>query len=60
MGLIPGPGRFRMLWNNEVWEPPLLSLTSGAHELQLLSPRAVTTEAHTPRACAPQQDKPPG
>ena len=26
---------------------------------QLLSPRAATTEARTPRACAPQQEKPP-
>ena len=30
-----------------------------ARALQLLSPRAATTEAHTPRACAPQQEKPP-
>ena len=29
------------------------------HMLQLLSPRAATTEAHTPRAHAPQQEKPP-
>ena len=28
-------------------------------EPQLLSPPATTTEAHTPRACAPQQEKPP-
>ena len=26
---------------------------------QLLSPRATTTEAHAPRARAPQQEKPP-
>ena len=26
---------------------------------QLLSPHATTTEAHAPRACAPQQEKPP-
>ena len=37
----------------------LLSLCSRAHEPQLLSPRATTTEAHTPRDCAPQQEKPP-
>ena len=30
-----------------------------AHEPQLLSPRATTTEADAPRACAPQQEKPP-
>ena len=30
-----------------------------AHVPQLLSPCAATTEAHAPRACAPQQEKPP-
>ena len=30
-----------------------------AREPQLLNPRATTTEAHTPRARAPQQEKPP-
>ena len=30
-----------------------------AHVPQLLSPHAATTEAHAPRACAPQQEKPP-
>ena len=30
-----------------------------AHVPQLLSPRATTTEAHAPRARAPQQEKPP-
>ena len=30
-----------------------------SREPQLLSPRATTTEAHTPRARAPQQEKPP-
>ena len=30
-----------------------------AHVLQLLSPRAATTEARVPRARAPQQEKPP-
>ena len=38
--------------------PQLLSLCSRAHELQLLSPRATTTEAPAPRARAPQQEKP--
>ena len=32
---------------------------SGACVLQLLSLRAATTEAHAPRARAPQQEKPP-
>ena len=31
---------------------------SRAHEPQLPSPRATTTEAYMPRACAPQQEKP--
>ena len=39
--------------------PQLLSLHSRAREPQLLSPRATTTEAHVPRAHAPQQEKPP-
>ena len=30
-----------------------------ARESQLLSPHATTTEARVPRACAPQQKKPP-
>ena len=30
-----------------------------AHALQLLSPRAATTEAHKPRTRALQQEKPP-
>ena len=39
--------------------PQLLSLCSRAHKPQLLSLRATTTEAHVPRARAPQQEKPP-
>ena len=39
--------------------PQLLSLCSRARKPQLLSPRATTTEAHVPRACAPQRKKPP-
>ena len=38
--------------------PRLLRLRSRAHELQLLSLNATTTEAHVPRACALQQEKP--
>ena len=47
MGLIPGPGRSHM------------PQTNWAHMLQLLSQSAPTTEAHAPRACALQQEKPP-
>ena len=36
-----------------------LSLHSRACEPQLLRLRATTTEAHVPRACAPQQEKSP-
>ena len=39
--------------------PQLLSLCSRAREPQMLSPRATTTEACTPKACASQQEKPP-
>ena len=39
--------------------PQLLSLRSGAHEPQLLSLHTTTTEARTPIARAPQQEKPP-
>ena len=47
MGSIPGPGRSHM------------PQTNWAHMLQLLSQSAPTTEAHAPRACALQQEKPP-
>ena len=46
-GSSPGPGRSHVPWSNE------------AHAPQLLSPRATTTEARTPRARALQQEKPP-
>ena len=46
-GLIPGPGRSHMPQGKKA----LMS--------QLLSPRAATTEAHSPRAHAPKQEKPP-
>ena len=59
MGLSPGPGRSHMPWSNLARAPQLLSLCSRAREPQLLSPHATTTEAHAPRACAPQQEKPP-
>ena len=47
MGSIPGLGRSHVTRSNK------------AHAPQLLSPHATTTEAHTPRARAPQQEKPP-
>ena len=58
-GSSPGPGRSHMPRSNEAHEPQLLSLNSRAREPQLLSLHATTTEAHTPRARAPQQEKPP-
>ena len=59
MGSSPGPGRSHMPRSNEAPAPQLLSLRSRAHEPQLLSPSATTTEAHAPRARALQQEKPP-
>ena len=47
VGLFPGQGRSHMLQSN--W----------AYVSQLLSLGAATTEAHTPGARAPQQEKPP-
>ena len=46
-GSSPGPGRSHMPQNNLAREP------------QLLSPCATATEAHTPRAYALQQERPP-
>ena len=57
-GSSPGPGRSHMPWSNKARVPQLLILYSRAQESQLLSLRATTTEAHAPRACAPQQEKP--
>ena len=51
--------RSHMLPSNQAHAPRLLSLYSRAHEPQLLSPRATTTEACAPRGCASQQEKPP-
>ena len=45
-GSSPGPGRSHMPQSNQACAPQLLSL------------RATTTEAHVPRAYAPQQEKP--
>ena len=58
-GLSLGPGRSHMPRSNQAHAPQLLSLHSRAREPQLLSPRAATTEAHVPRARAPQQETAP-
>ena len=58
-GSNPGPGRSHTPWSNWACAPQLLSLRFRAREPQLLSLRAATTEAHAPRARAPQQEKPP-
>ena len=58
-GSIPGLGRSHMPWSNWARAPQLLSLRSRAHVPQLLNTHAATTEAHAPRARAPQQEKPP-
>ena len=44
-GLSLGLGRSHMPWSNLACAPQLLSLRSRAHEPQLLSPHATTTEA---------------
>ena len=59
MGSIPGPGGSHMPRSNWARAPQLLSLHSRAREPWLLSLRAKTTEARTPRAHAPQQERPP-
>ena len=59
MGSNPGPGRSHMLQSNQARVPQLLRLHPTAHEPQLLSLRATTTEARAPRSWAPQQEKPP-
>ena len=45
-GSFPVMGRFHLPRSNKACVP------------QLLSPRATTSEAHVPRACAQQQEKP--
>ena len=52
-GLSPGPGRSHMPQSNQDHAPQLPSLRSRAHEPQLLSPRAATTEAHAPQPLKP-------
>ena len=58
-GSSPGPGGSHMPRSSQARAPRLLSLRSGAHEPQLLSPRATTTAARAPRAHALQQERPP-
>ena len=58
-GSSPGPGRCHTPRSNKARAPQLLSLQSRTREPQLLSPHSTTTEACTPRARAPQQEKPP-
>ena len=58
MGSSSGLGRSHMPQSNEACAPQLLSLHSRAHEPQLLSPHATTTEAHMPGTCDLQQEKP--
>ena len=62
-GSRPGPRKSHMPRSNcgshKARAPQLLSLCSSAREPQLLSPRATDTEAHVPRAHAPQQEKSP-
>ena len=48
MDSVPGVGRSYMLWSNEACAP------------KLLSPHTTITESGAPRACALQQEKPPG
>ena len=58
-GSGPCPGRSHIPWSYYAHAPQLLSLHSRAREPQLLSLCATTTEAHVPRARAPQQEKQP-
>ena len=46
--LIPGLGRSHIQWSSEAQVPQLLSLCSGAWELQLRSPCAAITEVLAP------------
>ena len=43
-----------MPWSSKAHVPQLLSLCSGAWELQLLSPHAELLQPMCPTACAPQ------
>ena len=62
-GSSPGPGRSHMPWSGWARAPQLLRSHEpqllSPHEQQLLSPHAANAEARVPRACVPQQEKPP-
>ena len=57
-GLIPGPKRSHVPRSSWALVPQLLNQRSRACKPKLLSPRAATAEARSPRACGPQQEKP--
>ena len=48
-----------MLWRNQAQALQLLSLCSGAHKSQLLSPRTAATEALVTKTPWSQQETPP-
>ena len=54
-GSFPDPGRSHVLQSNGAHVPHLCSLCSRVPEPELMNPRAATTEAHMPRARAPQE-----
>ena len=53
-GLIPGPGRSYMPQSSKARVPQLLSLCSGAWQLELLSPHATATVATHPWSATKQ------
>ena len=58
-GSGPRPGGSHVLQSGWARALQLLGLRSGAHEPQLLDPRATTPEACAPGARAPQRERPP-
>ena len=59
VGSVLDPRRSRMLRSNLACATQLLILHSRGGKPPLLSPQATPTEPALPRACAPQQEKPP-
>ena len=51
-------GQLKPVYHNH-WVCVLESMSLRLLNQQLMSPCAASTEAHVPRACAPQQEKPP-
>ena len=51
-------GKFPHAWEQLSPKAQLMNLCSRSLEAQLLSPQAATTQAHAPRACAPQEKLP--